>query len=62
MAKIIKFVYVLAIFFSLFLVAKNVNGWTCVEDSDCPANICQPPMQRMCFYGECACVRSKFCT
>jgi len=26
MGKIIKFVYVLVIFFSLFLVPKNVNG------------------------------------
>ncbi|CAJ2657426.1 unnamed protein product [Trifolium pratense] len=43
MAEAIKFVYVMIIFFSLFLVAMNVDGAAfimCTQDSDCPKDMC----------------------
>jgi hypothetical protein len=28
----------------------------CINNVDCPPNICPPTMQAICFFGDCACV------
>ncbi|CAL5189562.1 unnamed protein product [Lathyrus oleraceus] len=60
MAEIVKFIYVLIIFISLTFVAKNINGFTCDEDSDCPQDKCPPRFEAKCFLNICLCGRNMF--
>ncbi|CAJ2652402.1 unnamed protein product [Trifolium pratense] len=63
MVKIIKFIYVMIIFVSLFLIAKNVDaqprtpGIKCLKAIDCPRDFCPANMVVICGFGECACVQ-----
>ncbi|KEH29891.1 putative Late nodulin [Medicago truncatula] len=42
MVKVFKFTYLMIIFFSLFLVAMNVDAVIeCNQHSDCPKDMCQ---------------------
>ncbi|AES78786.1 putative Late nodulin [Medicago truncatula] len=49
MVKILKFIYVMIIFLSLFLVATNVNAINkCSQDSHCPKDMCKKPSKPRC--------------
>nr|QQO74652.1 nodule-specific cysteine-rich peptide G36 [Pisum sativum] len=56
MIGIVKFVYVMIIFLSFFLVGKNVHGLTCLEDIDCPGSMCAFTFYPICVYGICDCI------
>ncbi|CAJ2669742.1 unnamed protein product [Trifolium pratense] len=56
MAKIVKFVYVMIILLSLFLVATNSKrNIPCVYDGDCPIKLCRYPLKAKCLGGICHC-------
>ncbi|AES60463.2 putative Late nodulin [Medicago truncatula] len=52
MTEIVKFIYLMIIFLSLFIVAMNVDGFTfsilCQVNSDCLGEICLPPKTHWC--------------
>ncbi|RHN45516.1 putative Late nodulin [Medicago truncatula] len=49
MAEIVKFVYVMIIFLSLFLVSIHINALNeCTQDYDCPIEMCPFPFQPKC--------------
>ncbi|RHN67901.1 putative Late nodulin [Medicago truncatula] len=48
MVEIIKFIYVMVNFISVFLVSMNVEGRKCKQDSDCPEYICTFPWKPTC--------------
>nr|ABS31392.1 nodule-specific cysteine-rich peptide 93 [Medicago truncatula] len=52
MAKIVKYVYVIIIFLSLFLVATKIEGYyyKCFKDSDCVKLLCRIPLRPKCMY------------
>ncbi|AES70818.2 Nodule Cysteine-Rich (NCR) secreted peptide [Medicago truncatula] len=42
MAKLVKLVYVIIVFYTLFLVATEiVSGIPCNDDVDCPQTLCE---------------------
>ncbi|KAL5077152.1 hypothetical protein RYX36_016136, partial [Vicia faba] len=61
MIESVKFVYIIIICFSLYLVAIDVEGWRerCFRDSDCPRDKCRIPLIPKCMYQSmCKCVVS----
>ncbi|KEH41479.1 putative Late nodulin [Medicago truncatula] len=53
MAEIVKYVYVIIIFLSLFLVAMNIEGkfHRCFKDSECLNLLyCRTPLKPKCMY------------
>nr|QQO74626.1 nodule-specific cysteine-rich peptide G10 [Pisum sativum] len=60
MFTMIKFVYIMILFFSLFLVVLNVEAANipCDSDQDCPKNMCSVfAYKPMCYLAKCICVR-----
>ncbi|CAL5202715.1 unnamed protein product [Lathyrus oleraceus] len=55
MAEIIKFIYVMIM---ILLISKNVDAavFSCLQDSECPHNLCPAPSESNCIYGVCNCV------
>ncbi|CAJ2639615.1 unnamed protein product [Trifolium pratense] len=54
MAEIVKFIYVIIIFFSLLLVSMEVDG--CTGDIECKRKMwCPSPSKPMCLYPMCVC-------
>lgn len=53
MAKIMKFVYTMIPFLSIFIITLQVNGVVvCEIDADCP-QICMPPYEVRCVNHRC---------
>ncbi|KEH41171.1 putative Late nodulin [Medicago truncatula] len=50
MSEIVKFIYLMIIFLSLFIVAMNANAFSiCQNNSDCKdQEICLPPKKHWC--------------
>ncbi|RHN77866.1 putative Late nodulin [Medicago truncatula] len=49
MAEIVKYIYVIIIFLSLFLVATNIEAFfRCKNDFDCVHKRCRGPMRAKC--------------
>ncbi|RHN73981.1 putative Late nodulin [Medicago truncatula] len=56
MADIVKFIYVIIIFLSIFFFATNLEaGPICLEDFDCPKSMCWPSFKPRCSNGWCVC-------
>ncbi|AES60464.1 Nodule Cysteine-Rich (NCR) secreted peptide [Medicago truncatula] len=56
MAKIIKIVYVMIVFFFIFLSVTNSSAFSgCMNDSDCPDLFCLPPLDMKCHELVCKC-------
>ncbi|KEH19769.1 putative Late nodulin [Medicago truncatula] len=59
MAEILKLVYVIITFISLFLIATKTEGvhFRCFRDSDCVKLYCRPPLKSKCMYKtNCKCI------
>ncbi|RHN56188.1 putative Late nodulin [Medicago truncatula] len=57
MATILKIVYAMILFISLFLVAMNVDAYVeCETDADCQPNMCKWPFIVQCYKNVCICV------
>nr|CAB96476.1 late nodulin [Vicia faba] len=58
MTTFIKFVHVMIVFLSLFLVIMNVSASerrTCFTPADCPTSDCEPPSRPFCAFKYCIC-------
>ncbi|CAJ2668915.1 unnamed protein product [Trifolium pratense] len=57
MAAVLKFIYVMSLFLSLFHVATSYGGGSrgCKYDKDCPNYLCHPPKVGVCFSNKCYC-------
>ncbi|KEH16264.1 putative Late nodulin [Medicago truncatula] len=57
MVEIVKFIYVMIIFFSLFLVVTKVDAvYWCFDNSDCPQHLCHELIIPRCKIGVCVCL------
>ncbi|RHN73887.1 putative Late nodulin [Medicago truncatula] len=57
MEDIVKFVYVIIIFLSIFIIATNMEAKTiCIGDSDCRNERCMPGIKPVCSEGWCDCI------
>ncbi|KEH34576.1 putative Late nodulin [Medicago truncatula] len=62
MVKIVKFVYVIIIFISLFFIAKNVEGRVkCIKDYGCQNKSCQFPLKPYIRTGRVTCKNDSGC-
>ncbi|CAJ2657429.1 unnamed protein product [Trifolium pratense] len=62
MVEAIKFVYVMVIFISLFLVAMNVDAFIkCTQDSDCPKSRCSSDTKAKCYAFKTLLFPDSFC-
>ncbi|AES69731.1 putative Late nodulin [Medicago truncatula] len=59
MAKIIKFVYVMIIIISFFLVATNAKD-DCLVDADCVTLVCEFDERPQCVINTCRCRPLRF--
>ncbi|AES69038.1 putative Late nodulin [Medicago truncatula] len=60
MTEILKFVCVMIIFLSSFIVSQNIDSGgnrRCFRDSDCPKNMCPSYLVVKCLRSNCKCVR-----
>nr|DAA64977.1 TPA_exp: nodule cysteine-rich protein 3 [Cicer arietinum] len=55
MAELLKFVYAIILFLSIFLVVADV-GAMCEEDNDCPVFWCFPDQTLRCITKNCYCL------
>ncbi|CAJ2666574.1 unnamed protein product [Trifolium pratense] len=56
MTKILKFVYTITFFVSLFLVVVNVGGGKCISDVHCMYLSCRSRQIKHCLQSECYCI------
>ncbi|AES70822.1 putative Late nodulin [Medicago truncatula] len=66
MAKLVKFVYVIIVFYTLFLVGTEiVSGHACTVNADCEQSMCDPfcvggyHFTPICVIGWCVCVGNR---
>ncbi|CAJ2639767.1 unnamed protein product [Trifolium pratense] len=63
---LLKFIYTLIIFMSIFLVVldgfrtPSRNPWPCGQDEDCETKACHRPLTRKCISSNCDCVKRAF--
>ncbi|KEH37891.1 Nodule Cysteine-Rich (NCR) secreted peptide [Medicago truncatula] len=58
MTNSIKFVYVMMYFLSIFLISTYFETkLNCIDDSDCPYDMCDPGLLPRCLNGWCDCSR-----
>ncbi|CAJ2666576.1 unnamed protein product [Trifolium pratense] len=55
MNKILKFVYTIILFVSLFLAIVKVGG-KCIFDMHCAHILCNPEQHKVCILGKCYCI------
>nr|QQO74682.1 nodule-specific cysteine-rich peptide L14 [Lens culinaris] len=55
MTQVIKFVYNMIIFLFLIIIVKNVDGFRCEEDYECPRRMCPFAYRPSCFLSFCFC-------
>ncbi|AES98482.1 putative Late nodulin [Medicago truncatula] len=62
MDEILKFVYTLIIFFSLFFAANNVdaNIMNCQSTFDCPRDMCSHIRDVICIFKKCKCAGGRY--
>nr|AFK37619.1 unknown [Medicago truncatula] len=59
MTIIIKFVYIMILLFSPFLVVSQIFPKWCLYDKDCLQNMCRPGRIPKCIFGHCNCVKQR---
>ncbi|KEH21594.1 Nodule Cysteine-Rich (NCR) secreted peptide [Medicago truncatula] len=58
MTKLLKFIYAMIIFLSLFIVVIKANAYReCNSDGDCPNYNCRVKEVGMCYFTKCYCIR-----